>query len=88
MNDQAILEELLELLASRDIAIRTESMGGGGGGLCEFKDKKVFFLDSQARSYDSAIQAGKAILKIVEDPETIFVRPVVRDFLDRIKEMD
>lgn len=68
MNHQAILEDLLELLASRHIVIRNEAMGGGGGGLCEFKEKKIFFLDSQAGSYDCAIQAAKAVMKVIEDP--------------------
>lgn len=88
MNHQAILEDLLELLASRHIVIRNEAMGGGGGGFCEFKDKKVFFLDSQANSYDCAVQAAKAVLKVIEDPETIFLKPAVRDFLDKFRKID
>lgn len=88
MEHQAILEELLDLLAGRNVAIRRESMGGGGGGLCEYKDKKVFFLDCQSGSYESAVQAARAVLRVIEDLEAIFVKPAVRDFLDRIKEMD
>lgn len=88
MNHRAILEELLELLAGRNITIRTEALGGGGGGLCEMKDKKVFFYDSQAGAYESAVQAAKAVLYVIEDLEIIFIKPAVRDFLDRIKEMN
>lgn len=88
MDHRAILEELLDLLAGRNVKIRTESMGGGGGGLCEIKDSYVFFLDSESGSYESALQAARAVLRVLEDPESIFLRPAVRDFLDRVKEMD
>ncbi len=88
MNHQAILENLLELLAASHITIRREPMGGGGGGLCQLKDKKVFFLDTQTGSYESAAQAAKAVWKVIEDPEAIFLMPAVRDFLDRFKEIE
>ena len=88
MNDQSILDELLEVLIQRGITVRTEAMGGGGGGLCTFKENKIFFLDSQSASYESAVQAARAVLKVIEDTETIFMKPAVRDFLDRIKEID
>ncbi len=87
MTHRAILDDLLEVLSNRGVHIRTDCLGGGGGGLCQLRDKTVFFLDSQASSYDSAIQAGRAVLRVVEDPETIFLKPAVRDFLDRIQEM-
>jgi hypothetical protein len=88
MNHQAILENLLELLAGRNIEIRNEPMGGGGGGLCQFREKTIFFLDTQAGSYESAVQAAKAVWKVVDDPEAIFLKPAVRDFLDRFKEIE
>ena len=88
MNHQAILEELLEVIAGRNITIRNENLGGGGGGLCQFKDNQIFFLDTQAGTYDSALKAGRAVLAIVEDTDTIFLKPAVREFLDKIREID
>ncbi len=88
MNHQAIVEDLLELLAGRNVEIRNEVMGGGGGGLCQFRNKTVFFHDTQAASYDSAVQAAKAVLRVIEDPDAIFLKPAVRDFLDRFKEIE
>lgn len=88
MDYQDIVEELLSVLSSRDVLIRQETLGGGGGGLCEIRGRKIFFLDSQASSMDTAVQAAKAVLKVVEDPETIYLKPAVRDFLDRVKQME
>lgn len=88
MEYQAILDELLDLLTSRQVLIRQEAMGGGGGGLCEIRERKVFFLDTQASAMDCAVQAAKAVLRVVEDPEAIFLKPAVRDFLDRVQQME
>jgi hypothetical protein len=88
MDQQAILDDLLEVLAGRHIEIRNEPMGGGGGGLCQFREKTVFFLDTEAGCYESAVQAAKAVWKVIEDPETIFLKPAVRDFLDRFREIE
>ncbi|HOK65517.1 MAG TPA: hypothetical protein PK054_06480 [Anaerohalosphaeraceae bacterium] len=88
MDYQAILDEFLELLSSQGVQVRQESMGGGGGGLCEIRGRMIFFLDTQASALDSAVQAGKAVLKVIEDPETIFLKPAVRDFLDRVRQME
>ncbi len=88
MDYQSILDELLELLSSRQVVIRQEAMGGGGGGFCEVRNRQVFFLDSQASAMDCAIQAAKAVFKVVEDPEAIFLKPAVREFLDKVRQMD
>lgn len=88
MDHQAILDELVSLLSSRQVVIREESMGGGGGGLCEIRGRFIFFVDSQATAMDCAIQAARAVLKVIEDPETVFLKPAVRDFLDRVRQMD
>ena len=43
MNQQQILDELLALLEDNGVELRSEPMGGGGGGLCTIKGKKIFF---------------------------------------------
>lgn len=88
MDYQGILDELVSLLSSQDVLIRQEAMGGGGGGLCEIRGKRIFFLDSQAAAMECAVQAAKAVLKVIEDPEAIYLKPAVREFLDRVQQMD
>ena len=57
-------------------------MGGGGGGLCVVRGKRVLFVDSAA---GSAEQLGLVAeqLSQVEGIEDVFVLPAVRDLLDR-----
>ena len=54
------LEALLEVAEQLGIEIRTESMGGGGGGLCRLKGRRVLFVDTAAdlaTRYDRALAA-------------------------------
>ena len=82
MEDQAILEELLVLLEQNGVVIRSESMGGSGGGLCKIKDKRVFFVDREGQAADTAVICAQAIHEMV-DIEGIYLRPQIRDFLER-----
>jgi hypothetical protein len=82
MEDQAILEELLVLLEQNGVVIRNESMGGSGGGLCKIKDKSLFFVDTEAQAADMAVTCAQAIHEMV-DIEGIYIRPQIRDFLER-----
>ena len=82
MTSQDILDELLALLDSADISVRSEAMGGGGGGLCQMKDQRVFFVDKDSPMSDNAVQCAKAVAETV-DIESIYMRPEVRDFIER-----
>ena len=75
MNHQAILENLLELLAASHITIRREPMGGGGGGLCQLKDKVFFSIHRPVHM--NGRTSAKAVWKVIEDPEAIFLMPAV-----------
>ncbi len=81
MEEQAILEELLALLEQNDIAIRTEPLGGRGGGLCKLKDKTLFFVDSEASTADMAAICAHAVTELLEI-ESIYIKPQVRDFIE------
>jgi hypothetical protein len=87
MNEQAILEQLLELLQAGNVKIRTEPMGGGGGGLCLVKGENIFFADSQAQSLEVAILAAKAAARII-DIDGIYIRPEVREFIENHKDAE
>ena len=82
MEAEAVLDELLALLEYNGVSIRTEAMGGGGGGLCKIKDRQVFFVDTEAQMADMAAICAGAVREIV-DLENIYIRPQIRDFLER-----
>jgi hypothetical protein len=81
MNEQRILEELLSLLEANDVTIRTETLGGSGGGLCTVKGEQIFFVDTQAQSADVAAICAEAVSKVV-DTEKVYIKPEVRQFIE------
>jgi hypothetical protein len=81
MNEQRILEELLALLEANQVKIRSEPLGGRGGGLASMKGERLFFVDTEAAGADVAALCAEAVLKLV-DIETVYLRPEVRMFLD------
>ncbi len=78
-----ITQQLLALLAERGVEVRKEPMGGGQGGLCCFKDKRVFFLDQDSDSLEMAASCARAIGKTIEDIEGIYLKPAIREFIDK-----
>ena len=81
MNEQRILEELLILLESAGVAIRNESLGGSGGGLCTVKGQNIFFVDTQAQSVEVAALCAEALPKVM-DIEKVYIKPEVRQFIE------
>ena len=81
MDNKAILDELMELLEKNGVKIRKDSMGGGGAGLCKLKAGYMFFFDSDASSYENALNCAKAVKEII-DVETIYIKPEIREFID------
>jgi hypothetical protein len=82
MNEQQILGELLALLDAQGVTIRSEPLGGSGGGLCTIKGQKFFFADTQAPSAEVAGRCAEAVAKLV-DVETVYIRPEVRQYIER-----
>lgn len=80
MNEQRILQELLSLLESNGVTVRTEPLGSSGGGLCSVKKQWIFFRDSNASSLLVASLAAEALTKVI-DIEQIYIRPEVRQFV-------
>ncbi|HIJ67395.1 MAG TPA: hypothetical protein HPP87_08385 [Planctomycetes bacterium] len=81
MEAEAVLEELLALLEQNGVIIRTEPMGGSGGGLCTIKDKQVFFVDAESATADTAALCAQAVRETV-DLENIYLKPQIRAFLE------
>ena len=81
MDAQSILDELLDLLQTAGVVIRSEPLGGSGGGLCTVKGQKIFFVDTQASQTEVAAHCAEAVAKLV-DIEKIYIRPEVRQFIE------
>lgn len=81
MNQQVLMEKLLELLEKNDIQIRTEHLGGSGGGLCNIKGRDIFFVDSDAPAGEIAVLCAEAAGRLL-DIDNIYVKPVVRQFIE------
>ena len=72
-----------ELADSLGIEIRRIPIGGRGGTLCAIKGRRVLFLDTDA---DRATQYDRVLRELAQVPEidSIYLRPEVREDLDRI----
>ncbi len=81
MNEQQIIEELVSILETNGVQVRDEPLDGHGGGLCVFRGKRVFFLDSMAPSTDSATLCASAVAQTV-DIEELYMKPQVRQFIE------
>ncbi len=81
MTEQAILEELLALLEANRVKVRSEPLGGRGGGLAMMKGESIFFVDTEAPSADVATLCAEAVTKLM-NVETIYLRPEVRQFIE------
>ena len=83
MDHQDIINHLLKLLKEHGVTVRQDAMGGGGGGICDIKDKKIFFYDTDSSSFDMAVSCARAAKQIIPDLESIYIKPAVRDFIDK-----
>ena len=81
MNEQEILEELLLLLQANGVTVRSEPLGGSGGGFCTVNGQPFFFLDTQAPSAEMAAICAEAVAQTV-DIESIYIKPKVRQFIE------
>jgi hypothetical protein len=75
------LEELLALLEAKEVTIRSEPLGGSGGGLCTIKGRCILFVDTQAPSIVTATICAEAVPKVV-DVEQVYIKPQVRRFIE------
>jgi hypothetical protein len=81
MNQREILDELVVLLEGGGVKIRSEPLGGSGGGLCTIKGEHLFFLDTQAPAGETASLCAEAVVKLI-DIETVYIKPQVRQFIE------
>jgi hypothetical protein len=84
MNEQNILEQLLSVLEGGGVKIRSEPLGGNGGGLCVIKGENFFFVDTQAAAAESAAICAQAVSELV-DIDAIYLKPQIREFIEKNK---
>ena len=84
MDLQSRLDELLSLAEQIGLAIRRESLGGSGGGLCVLKGQRVLFLDTSA-DLETRYERTLAALAPLPDLDARYIRPDVREDLDRLR---
>ncbi len=77
-------DEMLELAKRIGIAVRHAHLGGGGGGLARIRGIRQLFVDLDAHPVDQLEQTARALAPLVEI-DGLFVRPDVRDVLERFK---
>ena len=87
MDKQSILDELRALLEQTDVTVRTDALGGGGGGLCKVKDKAIFFVDTQSSAAENAEICARAVAELIEI-ENIYIRPEIREFIENVDKSD
>ncbi len=80
MENQAILDDLLAILEQNSVCLRQEVLGGAGSGLCKIKDKRVFFVDTESQTIETARNCAFAVNELV-DIESVYIRPEVRRFV-------
>jgi len=81
LDDRRILEELVALLEASGVKVRSEPLGGSGGGLCTIKGENVFFLDTESTSAEAAGICAEAVLQLL-DIESVYIKPEVRQFVE------
>ena len=87
MNEREILDELLHLLEENGVKIRSEPLGGNGGGLCTIKGEHLFFVDTQAPAGETAALCAEAVAKLI-DTESVYIKPQVRQFVENMADKE
>ena len=92
MDENAIIEQLEDLAKSFGIQIRSEPIKQDEdlvkvvGGLCLLKGEYVLIINSKATTMDRIWTLATALKHF--DLDRIYLRPVLREILDRVPEQE
>ncbi len=75
-------DEMIDLARRMGITVRHARLGGSGGGLVTVRGERQLFLDLDAHPLDQLERTARALADLPE-LEGMFVRPDVRELLDR-----
>ena len=77
------LDTLLNLARELGIEIRSESLGGEGGGMCILRGRRVLFVDTSA-DVETRYEKTVGSMATLKELDGRYVPPEVRDDLDRL----
>ncbi|MGE3062250.1 MAG: hypothetical protein AB7T10_01270 [bacterium] len=85
MNKKEILRELEEALQNVGVTVKYETISGDGG-YCKYKDKEFVILN-KVLPVSSRVALLKGVLnELLQKKEDVFVKPVLREFLEEGKD--
>lgn len=87
MDLEARLSELLRAAEEVGLTIQRVPMGGDGGGFCVVKGERRLFIDTMADS-ETRYERTLAALAPLPEMDKQYLRPEVREDLDRQREQD
>lgn len=86
LEENTLLSQLEELAQGLDVEVRYEPMRREGpafpGGLCRLKGKYVLIIDSKVATWDKIEALAKGLHRF--DLSQVYLRPGVREFLDKM----
>ena len=82
MEASAQLQTVLDVLASLEIEVRQEHLGGDSGGLCKLRGRRVVFVDLDADAA-TRLERSVQVLRGLADLETVYLPPHLRELLDQ-----
>ena len=86
MDEDTLLSQLEELARALEIEVRYEPLKREGsffpGGLCRIRGEYVLILNSMATTEDKIQTLAKAVNRF--DLGRIYLRPGIREFLDKV----
>jgi hypothetical protein len=82
MHTVEMLEQAVDLLARLGYTVRQEWLAGSGGGGCELKGRKLFFLDLDL-AVDEQLEQALGVLR--REPEAIDFLPMPHELRDLLQ---
>jgi hypothetical protein len=77
-------DELLDLARRLGVTVRHARLGGSGGGLAKIRGTRQLFIDLDAAPEDQLEQTVRALAGL-EEIDTVFLRPDVRELIDEAR---
>lgn len=77
-------DDLLEFARRIGLTVRHAHLGGAGGGLAVVRGNRQLFVDLDAHPQDQLERTAAALASLAE-LDQVFVRPDVRELLDRFR---
>jgi hypothetical protein len=84
MDIESKFAAVLEVCSKLSIEVRSERLGGSGGGICKLKGKSIVFIDLDA---EPEVRYERLVADLAKVPQidTIFLLPEIRDDMERLR---